>query len=146
MNAPSTVWKRPTAPQPCTELDGTPLRDVFTVLAHSAAYTPDQYLHVYTLSALHSWLLRLHSEAEYAGGRIVRNCWRALLNHATRCLGLAPRSHPPLEADFKETILRYCVRLLEQLETLTSWMDEGSTLRKYGRAFCSPDGRWPGGR
>lgn len=52
-----------------------------------------------------------------------------LERHLARfCFALC--SHPPLEADFKETILRYCVRLLEQLETLTSWMDEASTLRK----------------
>ena len=62
------VWARTTAPQPCTELDGSPLRDVFTVLAASAAYTPDQFLHVFTLSALHSWLLRLHSDPAYAPG------------------------------------------------------------------------------
>ena len=89
-----TVWKRPTAPQPCTELDGTPLRDVFTVLAGSAAYTPDQYLHVFTMSALHSWLLRLHSDPAYV--------WRGDSSHRLRTgilitfpfAGCAPR--PPL--------------------------------------------------
>ena len=36
-----------------------------------------------------------------------------------------------MEADFRETVLRYCVRILEQLESLQPWLDESSTLRKY---------------
>ena len=126
------------APQPCTELDGQPLRDVFTVLAHSAAYTPDQFLHVLTFSGLHSWLLRLHSEPTYARPpakpppRSPPAACSALIGPLHGRRTRAAHRHPLLEGEFRETILRYCIRMLEQLETLQPWLDETVTLRKYG--------------
>jgi len=55
-NAFYSVWKRPSTAVPCTEIDGSPLKEFFTALCHSQAYTPDQVLNVYTFSFLRSWL------------------------------------------------------------------------------------------
>jgi len=90
------VWKSST-PVPCAELDGSNIRDFFTVLNLCQFFTQDQMLNIHMFSLLHAWLST--NFLPFVDG-----------------MGKKRKASRVLSEDLKEIIIRYCVRVIDQGE------------------------------
>lgn len=72
---------------PVTELDGTPCKDIFTVSNETPFYSEDQIFNHITFSLLHSWIKHIYIDTE---------------------------DSTTLDSSFKDAVLKYCLRVIEQ--------------------------------
>lgn len=87
-------------PDPVTELDGSISREIFTVLNLAQTYTEDQSFNILTFSNIHAWLSALYQKKNKTSQQPSSE------NEITETI--------TLNSTFQETIIAYCLRVIEQ--------------------------------
>jgi hypothetical protein len=113
-------------PLPVTELDDSVARDFFTVLNNSKLYTEDQIFNVYTFSMLYTWLHYLYcttttsrnsdkSDKTSEQMATQMNIDNDLTRESQQTGTLKETATIfKLDSEFQETIVKYCLRVIEQ--------------------------------
>jgi len=106
-------------PIPVTELDGSPCRDIYTLLNVTPFFTEDQVFNIQAFSALHAWIYYVHiRQLEVPAGLIKGpETIKAPPTKQEPEPPEDPEEKPPqsvIDDTFKRTSVSYCIRIIDQ--------------------------------
>ncbi|KAN0032960.1 hypothetical protein ACTFIV_006902 [Dictyostelium citrinum] len=103
---------------PVTELDGSVSIEFFTVLNNSTSYTEDQTFNIYSFSILYTWLINLYKINKQQTEQLDQQQIEQLDQQQNEQLELIEKQQQQqqrtLSQSFHNTIVSYCLRLIDQ--------------------------------